>query len=273
MPAHPSSDRPQPMLEIDAGEREQLWQLLREGGSKAMPDEMKVFIAGLQTAFGRYRQSAAEDHKRRSAREDLRELFMACGDEKSAAKIRLRFPRLPVLARGELLHRARVRHPELAGGAELTWEALCAWAQTSPDAELFEKLPGLIAAGRTQSLGQMREDGYSSAAHVEPLIMGEFLRLKPVGEPANTRQSIHTGGHPADEAVDTLVADIALLWLHATGEAPRSSRSDKRPFGRLAHFVLERAGVGSPENALRRFWASVKHHKGRPSNIPVDPAE
>jgi hypothetical protein len=99
------------------------------------------------------------------------------------------------------------------------------------------------------------------------------LRLKPVGEPATTRKSIHKGGHPADEAVDVLVADLALLWLHATGEAPRSSRSDKRPFGRLAHFVLEKAGVGSAENALRRFWASVKHHKGRPSNIAVDPVE
>ena len=61
MPAHLSSDQPQPKLKIDASEREQLWQLLREGGSKAIPDEMKAFIAGLQTAFGQYRQSAAED--------------------------------------------------------------------------------------------------------------------------------------------------------------------------------------------------------------------
>ncbi len=273
MSAHPSSDRPQPMLEIDDSEREQIWQLLREGGSKAMPDEIKVFIAGLQTAFGQYSQSAAEDHKRRSAREDLRELFMACADERNAAKIRRRFPRLPVLARDELIYRARARHPELAGGAEVTWEALCAWVQACPNEELFDKLPGLIAAGRALSLGQLREDGYNSAPHVEPLIMGEFLRLKPVGEPATTRESIHKGGHPADAAVDTLVADLALLWLHATGEAPRSSRSDKRPFGRLTHFVLKKAGVGSPENALRRFWASVKHHKGRPSNIPVDPVE
>ena len=273
MPAHPAPDRPPHKLEIDASEREQLWQLLREGGSKAMPDEMKAFIAGLQTAFGQYRQSAAEDHRRRSAREDLRELFMACEKERNAAKIRRKFPSLPVLARDELIYRTRVRHPELAGGAEVTWEALCAWAQTCPDEELFEKLPGLIAAGRALSLGQLRENGDNSAPHVEPMIMGEFLRLKPLGEPATTSKSIHKGGHPADEAVDTLVADLALLWLEATGKAPRSSRSDKRPFGRLAHFVLEKAGVGSPENVLRRFWASVKHHKGRPSNIPADPVE
>ena len=273
MPSQPFPDQPQSKLEIDAYEREWLWQLLREGGSKAMPDEMNIFVAGVQTALGQYRQSTAEDHKRSSAREDLRELFMACADEGKAAKVRRKIPRLPVLARDELIYRARVRHPELAGGAEVTWEALCAWAQTCPDEELFDKLPGLIAAGRALSLGQLREDGYNSAPHVEPLIMGEFLRLKPVGEPATTRKSIHKGGHPADEAVDTLVADLALLWLEATGKVPRSSRSNKRPFGRLAHLVLAKAGVGSPENALRRFWASVKHHKERQSNIPIDPAE
>jgi 7-keto-8-aminopelargonate synthetase-like enzyme len=42
MPAHPSPDHPQPKLKIDASEREQLWQLLREGGSKTMLDEMKA---------------------------------------------------------------------------------------------------------------------------------------------------------------------------------------------------------------------------------------
>jgi len=61
MPAHPSPDQPQPKLKIDANEREQLWQLLREGGSKTMPDEMKAFVTCLQTAFGQYSQSAAED--------------------------------------------------------------------------------------------------------------------------------------------------------------------------------------------------------------------
>ncbi len=100
--------------------------------------------------------------------------------------------------------------------------------------------------------------------------MGELLRLKPAGEPANPRKSIHKGGHPADAAVDALVTEIALLWLEATGAPPRSSRSTTTPFGRLAHLVLGKAGVGSLENALRRFWASVKHHKVRPSDIPVD---
>lgn len=266
---HLSCDRPQYKLVIDASERDQLWCLLRVGRPKTMPHEMDAFVGGIETALTRYHQRKAEDYRHRSAREDLRELFMLCADAKNIAKIRTKFLHLPVFARGELVHRARVRHPELAGGRELTWEGLYVWTQTCPDEELIAKLPGVIAAGRAVSLGQLRENGNTSAPHVEPMIMGEFLRLKPVGEPANTRKSIHQGGHPADLAVDALVADLTLLWLEATGAPPRNSRSTTTPFGRLAHLVLGKAGVRSPKNALRRFWASVKHHKAQPSNIPV----
>jgi hypothetical protein len=230
---------------------------------------MDAFVAGIQIALGRYRQSKAEDHRRRSAREDLRDLFLACGDENNTPKIRRKFPRLPVLAREELLRRAKVRHPDLNGGADLTWEGLCGWSQTCPNEELLDKLPGLIAAGRAQSYGQLRDDGYNSAPHVEPMIMGELLRLKPVGEPVAARKSAHKGGHPADKAVDDLVAELALLWLEATGNPPPSSRSKKQPFGQMVYLLLEKAGAGSPQNALRRHWAAVKRHRSRPSNIPV----
>ncbi len=258
------------VLEVTAEERDLLWRLLRVSGSKTMPDDMEAFVAGIQMALRRYRQSEAEDHRRSSAREDLRDLFMACRDEKNAPKVRLKVLRLPVLAREELLRRARVRLPDLNDGADLTWEGLCAWAQTCPDEELLDKLPGLIAAGRAQSYGQLRDNGYNSDPHVEPMIMGELLRLKPVGDPVAARLSVHKGGHPADQAVDDLVAELGLLWLEASGGPPPSSRSDKQPFGRMAHLVLEKAGVGSPQNALRRYWASVKRNRSRQSNIPSD---
>jgi hypothetical protein len=256
-------------LEITEGDRDLLWRLMRVGGSKAMPGDMQAFLAGIEMALGRYRQSKAEDHRRRSAREDLRDLFMACGDHKNAPKIRRKFPQLPVLAREELFRRAKVRHPDLNGGADLTWEGLCAWAQTCPDEELLDKLPGLIAAGRAQSYGQLRDDGYNSAPHAEPIIMGELLRRKPVGEPVAARKSAHKGGHPADKAVDDLVAELALLWLEATGKTPSSSRSKKPPFGQRVYLVLEKVGAGSPQNALRRYWAAVKRERSRPSNLPV----
>ena len=256
--------------EISEVDRDLMWRLLRAGGSTAFPREMDAFVAGTRATLGRYRVCEAEDHRRRSAREDLRDLFMACGDEKKTPKIRRKFPQLPVLAREELLRRARARHPDFNGGADLTWEGLCAWAQTCPDEEFLDQLPGLIAGGRAQSYGQTRDHGYNSEPHVEPMIMGELLRLKPVGEPVAARRSVHKGGHPPDKAVDDLVAELALLWLEATGKTPPSSRSDKQPFGRMAHLVLEKAGVGSPQNALRRYWASVKRHRSRPSNIPVE---
>jgi hypothetical protein len=269
MPPFGPTSQPQHDLKITAEDRDLLWRLLRESGSKTMPDDMNAFVSGIQIALGRYRQSKEEDHRRRSAREDLRDLFMACGDDKNAPKIRRKFPRLPVLAREELLRRAKARHPDLNGGADLTWEGLCAWAQTCPDEELLDKLPGLIAAGRAQSYGQLRDDGYNSAPHIEPIIMGELLRLKPVGEPVAARKSAHKGGHPADKAVDDLVAELALLWLEATGNPPPSSRSKKQPFGQMVYLLLEKAGAGSPQNALRRHWAAVKRHRSRPSNIPV----
>ena len=165
-----------------------------------MPVVMDAFVAGIQIALGRYRQSKAEDHRRRSAREDLRDLFLACGDENNTPKIRRKFPRLPVLAREELLRRAKVRHPDLNGGADLTWEGLCGWSQTCPNEELLDKLPGLIAAGRAQSYGQLRDTGYNSDPHVEPMIMGELLRLKPVGEPVARRRPIHKGRPPGGQS-------------------------------------------------------------------------
>ena len=213
MPPHGPTNQHKHELEITAEDRGLLWRLLRASGSKAMPDDMEAFVSGIFTAVGRYRQSEAEDHRRRSAREDLRDLFMACRDQKNVPKIRRRFPKLSILVREELVRRAKARHPDMNGGADLTWEGLCAWAQSCPDEELRHKLPGLIAAGR--------------------------------------------------------VAELALLWLESTGNPPPSSRSDKQPFGRMAHLVLGKAGVVSPHNALRRYWASVKRHRIRPSNIPV----
>lgn len=106
---HLSCDRPQYKLVIDATERDQFFQLLRVGGSKTMPHEMDAFVGGIETALTRYHQRKAEDYRRRSAREDLRELFMLCADAKNIAKIRTKFLHLPVFARGELVHRARVR--------------------------------------------------------------------------------------------------------------------------------------------------------------------
>ena len=91
--------------------------------------------------------------------------------------------------------------------------------------------------------------------------MGKLLRLKPVGEPVAVRKSVHKGGHPADKAVDDLVAELALLWLEATGKTPPSSRSIKQPFGQMAYLILEKAGSDSPENLLRRYWAALNRRR------------
>ena len=68
-----------------------------------MPGELEALVAGIKMALWRYSQSEAEDYRRRSAREDLRDLFIACRDERNVPKIRRRFPQLPVLAQEEML--------------------------------------------------------------------------------------------------------------------------------------------------------------------------
>lgn len=273
MPTPPSFGAQPLNLNIDEKDRERIWQVLRQGDLNVMPNQMNAFVVGIQTALTQYGQYIEEDHRRRSAREDLRDLFMACADERNAEIIRRKFPRLPALAREELVRRAKARDKNLDGTNAPNWGNLCNWVKTCSDEELLDKLPSLISAGRALSLGQLRKNGKRSAPHVEPLIMGETLRLQPPGEPERKGVSSYKGGHPADEGVDELVRNLALLWLELTGETPRSSRSQMTPFGRLAHFVLKKADARSPENALRRFRASVKHHRARPSSIPVCPVK
>ena len=258
---------PDRKTELTEQDRAYLWNLLRESGSKAMPKEMKVFVDGIQFSLDAYHKRALEDPRRRSAREDLRELFMACRNEKNISKIRRRFLRLPLLAREELIRRAKLRDLSLNFKLDQTWQGLCAWVQTSTDEDLLTKLPSIITGGRVWSYGQKRKNGVNSAPHVEPMIMGEFLRLKPIGEPMVVSKSAHKGGHPADAATNDLIAELALLWIEVTGKEPPQARSNKNPFAKLVYYVLGMAGVSSPQNAFRRYWDAVKRHRLRPSNI------
>jgi len=262
----PTPDR---KVELTEQDRAHLWNLLRESGSKAMPKEMKVFVDGIQSSLDAYLKRTVEDPRRRSAREDLRELFMACRDGKNIPKIRLRFFRLPLLAREELLRRAKLRDLGPNFKADQTWQGLCSWVQTCTDEDLLTKLPRLIAGARAWSYGQTRKNGINSAPHVEPMIMGEFLRLKPIGEPMVVSKPAHKGGHPSDMAANDFIAELALLWIEVTGEEPPQARSNKNPFAKLVYFVLGKAGVASPQNAFRRYWDAVKRHRLRPSNIPA----
>ena len=103
-------------------------------------------------ALGQYRQSKSEHHRRRSAREDFRDVFITCGDEKVTPKIHRKFSHLPILAREEPLRRVRTRHPDLTGGADLTWAGLSASSQTCPD-EIIRKLRQMdVLAAQVRSI-------------------------------------------------------------------------------------------------------------------------
>lgn len=126
---------------------------------------------------------------------------MACSDARQPAKVRKLVERLPVPPREEVVRRAKRRYPDLASGDHLTWDRFCAWAQACKTGELIKKLPGIVSPGRRWSLGQVRKSGQRSAPHVEPMIMGEFQRLKPIGDEIGPQLKQERGGRQRDEIV------------------------------------------------------------------------
>ncbi len=130
-----------------------------------MPDEVDAFVAALQSALTKYRQHEAEDHRRRSARD-------------------------------ELLHSAMVRHPELAGGAELTWETFCPWAQTSPYEELSSIL-GATASERQQLRPACRAHDHGRALETEAIRRAcKYKQVDPHRRPSGGRCGRYLGRGP-----------------------------------------------------------------------------
>ena len=146
-------------LVVTPKKRELLWRILQQGDSSPTSARVDVLIAGLITAVKGYNQRQSDERRRSAAHEDLREVIMACADERNHIKIRRKIVRLPVLAREEVIRRAKIRRPDLTGSDELTWERICAWAQTCETKELIETLPGIISPGRRLSLGSAQKVG------------------------------------------------------------------------------------------------------------------
>jgi hypothetical protein len=65
-----------------------------------------------------------------------------------------------------------------------------------------------------------------------------------------------------------LVMHLALDWLHATGNAPKSRRSDSCGFGDLVYCVFQWLDISEDSSetaayALRRYWDTGKTKKKR----------
>ena len=258
-------------LAVSVTKRELFWRLLKSENPSVTTKKTDAFIVGLTELAEHLRAELRENTGYRDAHEALRDIFQLIADPNgSVARIRLKLQRLPQAAREEIIRRAQRRYPCLCGGDKITWDGFQHWAETCKETELLLKTQLLIATGRTLSLGQERDDGHRSTFHIEPLILGQYRRLHHHELQGSSAPTKPKGGRPTHGAVGDFLRRLGLLWLEATGQAPRAGKGVRTPFVRVARLVLRCAGVKARDAALKRFWAVMRHHRDRPSNIPTD---
>jgi hypothetical protein len=128
----------------------------------------------------------------------------------------------------------------------------------------------LSADGAERVEGRRRGPDRRSPPRLEPRILGE------VRGPGSR---IDYGGRPPPVARQELIRDLVGDWRRATGQEPKSGRSDRSGFGELVYHVFAWSGLSdsSAERALRRHWdeenerlAVVKKRQARPSRALPD---
>ena len=243
--------------------------LLTAANPRISWEKTNVFLEGLVQAADQFQVADSYEKTYRHANEALRDIFLLIADPKAdSGKIRFKTSRLPSLAQDEVLRRVSRRFPALLGNTDVTWRYFCDWINTCGDEELIEKVQLLVATGRAWSLGQVRDNEERSAPHIEPFVLGQYRRLHRPDIEWYQPPPKPKGGRPALEGVDNLLRTLGLLWLEATGQPPEPIKGKKSPFVRMAGSVLRCLGIRRPENALRRFWSSIRKQRDRVSNIP-----
>ena len=95
------------------------------------------------------------------------------------------------------------------------------------------------------------------------------LRLEPtiMGEVRGAGARHDQGGRPRNAKHPDLIMHLATDWISATGEAPKSGRSDYTGFGELVHSIFQWLDLpeGSAVHSLRQYWADAKERKKRPN--------
>jgi type II secretory pathway component PulJ len=193
----------------------------------------------------------------REAHDTLRELWeLSHVDDPPVAVLRARIQALPRQAIEYLDRRVQIVIARLFPTDPPVTRFL-EWAGTADRAKLVAATRVLSADGGRIVKGRSRGSGKRSGLRLEPMIMGEMRG-------AGARHG--RGGRPRNAKHQALIMHLAMDWTSATGEAPKSGRSDYTGFGELVHSIFQWLDLpgGSSAQALRRYWADVKESKKRP---------
>src|SRR6516164_301419 len=220
-------------------------------------------ISYVEHSIARYRRAeAAPAGSFRSTHDALRKLwFFSHQEDPPVWKLRKLIAELPPRALEEIDRRAPVVIARLLG-IPMARLLLCTpydsgfprfreWARTADPAVLVPAARVLSADSAERVEGGRCGPDRRSAAYLEPRIMGEVRNLGPL---------LDHGGRPKPVARQELIRDLAGDWRRATGQEPRSGRSDCSPFGALVYVVFEQLGLSgyTAERALRQHWKEVK---------------
>ena len=266
---------------IQPEKREQIWRILRAQNPKIVQQKSDRFFDELAQALNTFDAESRATTTYRDSSEALRDLFKLIEKPQTPIdKIRSKFKLLPQLARDDVLRRALWRFPDIFKDHEQSWARLSAWADTCSEHELIEIVQLLIATGRAWSEGQTRENGKTSAPHIEPLVLGRFRRFHPIKNPDKNvndndskdlpPQPEPKSGHPGYAAIDDLLRHFGLIWLEATESSPQRLKGHKTPFVEAAEIVLELADIKNPEPHIRRLFSSIKSAENPDSQVPWD---
>jgi hypothetical protein len=184
----------------------------------------------------------------REAHAELRNLWLLSIEEDPAVgQIRARVANLSKMSVEYLNNRAAQVIPESAD------EGFLSWAKSADAKRLVEAIRVTCADG-AKRVSRSRGGGKRSGERLEPLFFGYACG----GSPSSVE-----GGRPRHYRLDDLVMHLAIDWTIATGSKPLPGRSDHRGFGDLVHCVFQWLHEPAADQALRRYWETVKVHRSR----------
>jgi hypothetical protein len=221
---------------------------LTQAGIAPNPATVDDLMDRIARSVDIFRAETATRVPLRASHNALRALFMLLEEEDpSPALIRKRFGELPPPAARWVARRAKLVWPRLTKKKETSDDAFGSWLATAPRDDLIRILRALVTEGGVPV--QRRSDDRPAKCRFEPMIMGTSLG----GKEAKRR-----GGRPPEEENDDLVMNLALDWLHATGQKPVLKRSESNGFPGLVHRVFDHFKIKGAEPALRRYVGAVR---------------